>query len=47
MAEQNFYEAIRIADRGYIMVGGEIAFQGGSVAELQRSDLVKSYYLGA
>ena len=45
MAEQNFHEASRIADRGYIMVHGQIAFHG-SLDELQRSELVKSYYLG-
>jgi len=47
MAEQNFVEASRIADRGYIMVHGEIAFEGANLLELQQSDLVKSYYLGA
>lgn len=47
MAEQNFHEASRIADRGYIMVHGEIAFEGKNLLELQQSDLVKSYYLGA
>jgi branched-chain amino acid transport system ATP-binding protein len=46
MAEQNFHEASRIADRGYIIVHGEIAFEGRDLEELQRSDLVKSYYLG-
>ena len=46
MAEQNFYQAIRIADRGYIIVHGEIVFDGRSVAELEQNDLVKSYYLG-
>jgi branched-chain amino acid transport system ATP-binding protein len=45
MAEQNFHEASRIADRGYIMVHGKIAFEG-DVDALQRSELVKSYYLG-
>jgi branched-chain amino acid transport system ATP-binding protein len=45
MAEQNFHQAIRIADRGYIIVHGEIVFQGG-VAELEQNKLVKSYYLG-
>jgi branched-chain amino acid transport system ATP-binding protein len=45
MAEQNFHEASRIADRGYIMVHGKIAFEG-DVEALQRSELVKSYYLG-
>ena len=45
MAEQNFHQAIRIADRGYIIVHGEIVFQG-SVAELEQNELVKNYYLG-
>jgi branched-chain amino acid transport system ATP-binding protein len=45
MAEQNFHQAIRIADRGYIIVHGEIVFEGG-VAELEQNKLVKSYYLG-
>jgi len=47
MAEQNFHEASRIADRGYIIVHGAIAFEGKDLAELQSSELVKSYYLGA
>ncbi len=47
MAEQNFHEASRIADRGYIIVHGEIAFEGRNLAELRQSELVKSYYLGA
>ena len=46
MAEQNFHQAIRIADRGYIIVHGEIVFEGRSVAELEQNDLVKNYYLG-
>jgi branched-chain amino acid transport system ATP-binding protein len=46
MAEQNFHQAIRIADRGYIIVHGEIVFEGRSVAELEQNDLVKRYYLG-
>ena len=46
MAEQNFHQAIRIADRGYIIVHGEIVFEGG-VAELEKNELVKNYYLGA
>ncbi len=46
MAEQNFHEASRIADRGYIIVHGEIAFEGRDLAELRESELVKSYYLG-
>jgi branched-chain amino acid transport system ATP-binding protein len=45
MAEQNFHQAIRIADRGYIIVHGEIVFQG-DVGELEQNELVKNYYLG-
>ena len=46
MAEQNFHQAIRIADRGYIIVHGEIVFEGRTVAELENNDLVRNYYLG-
>ena len=46
MAEQNFHQAIRIADRGYIIVHGEIVFNGASVTELEQNPLVKHYYLG-
>ena len=46
MAEQNFQQAVRIADRGYIIVHGEIVFEGKSVEELRNNELVKSYYLG-
>jgi branched-chain amino acid transport system ATP-binding protein len=46
MAEQNFHQAIRIADSGYIIVHGEIVFEGKTVAELEQNALVKSYYLG-
>ena len=45
MAEQNFHQAIRIADRGYIIVHGEIVFEG-AVGQLEQNELVKSYYLG-
>jgi branched-chain amino acid transport system ATP-binding protein len=47
MAEQNFHQAIRIADRGYIIVHGEIVFEGKTVAELERNELVRNYYLGS
>jgi branched-chain amino acid transport system ATP-binding protein len=46
MAEQNFQQAIRIADRGYVLVHGEIAFSAGSAADLQDSDVVRRLYLG-
>jgi branched-chain amino acid transport system ATP-binding protein len=47
MAEQNFHQAIRIADRGYVIVHGEIVFEGNTAAELEQNPLVKSYYLGS
>jgi branched-chain amino acid transport system ATP-binding protein len=47
MAEQNFTQAIRIADRGYIIVHGEIAAAAGTADELKANDLVKRLYLGA
>lgn len=47
MAEQNFNQAIKIADRGYIIVHGEIAFEGESAQALKDNELVKQYYLGA
>ncbi len=46
MAEQNFHEASRIANRGYVIVHGEIAFEGENMQALRDSDLVKRYYLG-
>jgi branched-chain amino acid transport system ATP-binding protein len=46
MAEQNFTQAIRIADRGYVIVHGKIAFEGRSVDELNNNDLIRRFYLG-
>jgi len=47
MAEQNFNQAVKIADRGYIIVHGEIAFAGEDTEALAGHELVKKYYLGA
>ncbi len=47
MAEQNFNQATRIADRGYIIVHGKIEFEGRNTRELTENELVKRYYLGA
>jgi branched-chain amino acid transport system ATP-binding protein len=47
MAEQNFTQAIRIADRGYVIVHGQIAFAGNSAAELNDNELIRAFYLGA
>ena len=46
MAEQNFNQAVRIADRGYVIVHGKIAFEGRSAAELNDNELVRKFYLG-
>jgi branched-chain amino acid transport system ATP-binding protein len=46
MAEQNFTQALRIADRGYVIVHGKIAFAGNSVDELNNNDLIRKFYLG-
>jgi branched-chain amino acid transport system ATP-binding protein len=46
MAEQNFPQALRIADRGYVIVHGQIAFEGRSAEELNNNDLIKKFYLG-
>ena len=46
MAEQNFPQALRIADRGYVIVHGKIAFEGKSAEELNNNDLIRKFYLG-
>jgi branched-chain amino acid transport system ATP-binding protein len=46
MAEQNFTQAIRIADRGYVIVHGRIEFEGGSADEINNNELIRQLYLG-
>jgi branched-chain amino acid transport system ATP-binding protein len=46
MAEQNFHQAIKIADRGYVIVHGRIAYEGASRDELSDNELVRKLYLG-
>ncbi len=46
MAEQNFPQALRIADRGYVIVHGQIAFEGRSSEELNNNELIRKFYLG-
>lgn len=46
MAEQNFTEAIRIADRGYVIVHGAIEFEAESRAALDNNALIRSLYMG-
>jgi len=46
IAEQNFTQTLRIADRGYVIVHGKIAFEGRSAGELENNDLIRKLYLG-
>jgi branched-chain amino acid transport system ATP-binding protein len=46
MAEQNFNQAIRIADRGYVIVHGRIEYEGGSREDLANNELVHKLYMG-
>lgn len=46
MAEQNFRQASRIADRGYVLVHGKIVFEGKTRDELVDNDIVRKLYLG-
>ena len=46
MAEQNFNQAIKVADRGYVIVHGEIAFTGDTADELRNSEMIRTLYLG-
>ena len=46
MAEQNFTQAIRISNRGYVIVHGKIIFEGRSADELNNNDLIRKFYLG-
>jgi branched-chain amino acid transport system ATP-binding protein len=46
MAEQNFEQAARIANRGYVLVHGQVVLAADSVADLRKSDVVRKLYLG-
>jgi branched-chain amino acid transport system ATP-binding protein len=46
IAEQNFTQAIRIADRGYVIVHGRIEFESTSAEELNNNELVRQLYFG-
>jgi len=46
MAEQNFHQAIRIADRGYVIVHGRIEYEGSSRDELSNNALIRKLYMG-
>ncbi|KXB00188.1 hypothetical protein AKJ40_01695 [candidate division MSBL1 archaeon SCGC-AAA259M10] len=45
LTEQNFEQSIKIGDRGYIIVDGEITFEGDK-SELKDSEMVSKHYLG-
>ena len=44
--EQFARTALAIADRGYVIVHGKIAFEGKSAEELNNNDLIRKFYLG-
>jgi len=46
MAEQNFHQAIRIADRGYVIVHGRIEYEGRSRDDLANNELIHKLYMG-
>jgi branched-chain amino acid transport system ATP-binding protein len=46
MAEQNFHQALTIADRGYVIVHGRIVFAGNSAGELNDNELIRKFYMG-
>ena len=46
MAEQNFNQAIRIADRGYVIVHGRIEYEGATRADLSNNELIHKLYMG-
>lgn len=46
MAEQNFKQAIRIADAGYVIVHGRIAHHGTTPEALSDNQIIKKLYLG-
>jgi branched-chain amino acid transport system ATP-binding protein len=46
MAEQNFHQALTIADRGYVIVHGQIVFAGNSADELNDNELITKFYMG-
>ena len=46
MAEQNFNQAIRIADRGYVIVHGRIEYEGVTREDLANNELIHKLYMG-
>src|SRR5437899_9798351 len=46
MAEQNFNQAIRIADRGYVIVHGRIEYEGRSTDDRANNESIHKLYMG-
>jgi branched-chain amino acid transport system ATP-binding protein len=46
LVEQNAFHALRLADRGYVMVNGEITMQGSGRELLQRPEIRAAYLEG-
>lgn len=46
MTEQNFRQAVRIADRGYVIRHGKIAFAADDMVTFQANESVRNAYLG-
>jgi branched-chain amino acid transport system ATP-binding protein len=46
LVEQNAYHALKLAHRGYVMVNGEIALQGGGHELLRRPEIRAAYLEG-
>jgi len=46
MAEQNFHQAVRIADRGYVIVHGRIEYESRGRDDLADNELVHKLYMG-
>ncbi len=46
MAEQGFRQAIKIADRGYVLMRRQIVLSAENPQGLQQNELVRRYYLG-
>src|SRR5262245_34754636 len=45
MAAMSFFLALRIPDRGYLLLHGKIAVEGGSAEQLNNIELFKKFYL--
>jgi len=47
LVEQNAYQALKIAHRGYVLVNGEITLQGSGQSLLERPEIRAAYLEGA